>query len=116
MGMHARVMRVQLGDVDRAVAFVRDQILPSVGRQTGIVDAYWLADRASGDGLAVTIWESEDAMLAADDAAREASRNEAKEGSVEAAALELYEVIAHLPRSAGPPRAPREVADDEDGA
>jgi hypothetical protein len=44
----------------------------------------------------VTIWESEAAMLAADATAREASRSEEKDGTVESAALELYEVVAHL--------------------
>lgn len=37
MGMHARVMRVELGDVDRAISFVRDQIVPSARQQQGIV-------------------------------------------------------------------------------
>jgi heme-degrading monooxygenase HmoA len=96
MGMHARVMRVELGDVDRGIAFVRDQIVPLARQQQGIVAAYWLADRSRGCGLAVTIWESEDAMLAGDAAAREAARNERKDGAVEGATLELYEVVAHL--------------------
>jgi len=96
MGMHARVMRVELGDVDRGISFVRDQIVPSARQQPGIVAAYWLADRASGRGLAVTIWESEDAMLAGDAAAKEAARTEKQDGAVETAALELYEVVAHL--------------------
>lgn len=96
MGMHARVMRVELGDVDRGISFVRDQIVPAARQQPGIVAAYWLADRASGHGLAVTIWESEAAMLAGDAAAREAARTEKQDGAVESAALELYEVVAHL--------------------
>jgi heme-degrading monooxygenase HmoA len=96
MGMHARVMRVELGDVDLGASFVREKIAPSAKQQPGIVAAYWLADRGSGRGLAVTIWESEDAMLAADAVARETARTEKDEGSVETAALELYEVIAHL--------------------
>jgi hypothetical protein len=37
-----------------------------------------------------------EAMLTADAAAREASRDERKDGAVETATLELYEVIAHL--------------------
>ena len=96
MGMHARVMRVELGDVDRGISFVRDKIVPSARQQPGIVAAYWLADRASGRGLAVTIWESEDAMLGADAAAREAARTEKDEGAVETATLERYEVVAHF--------------------
>jgi heme-degrading monooxygenase HmoA len=96
MGMHARVMQVDLGDVDRAIEFVRERIVPSARQQPGIVGAYWLADRASGHGLAVTLWESEAAMLAADAAAREASGTEREDGAVESATLELYEVIAHF--------------------
>lgn len=96
MGMHARVMQVELGDLDRGASFVREKIVPSVRQQPGIVAAYWLADRGSGRGLAVTIWESEDAMLAADAVARETARTEKEEGAVETAALELYEVIAQL--------------------
>ena len=96
MTMHARVMRVELGDVDRGISFVRDQIVPSARQQPGIVAAYWLADSGSGHGIAVTIWESEAAMLAADATAREASRTENKDGTVDAAMLEVYEVVAHL--------------------
>jgi hypothetical protein len=100
MGMHARVMRVELSDVDRGIAFVRDRIVPAVRQQQGIAAAYWLVDRAGGHGLAVTIWDSETAMLAADAAARESARTEKRDGAVETATLELYEVVAQL--STGP--------------
>lgn len=96
MGMHARVIQVELGDVDRGASFVRDKIVPSARQQPGIVAGYWLVDRSSGRGLAVTIWESEDAMVAAGAVARQTAQTEKEEGSVETAALELYEVIAHL--------------------
>lgn len=96
MEMHARVMQVGLGDVDKAISFVRGQIVPAARQQPGIVGAYWLADRDSGHGLAVTLWESKEAMLTADAAAREASRDERKDGAVETATLEHYEVIAHF--------------------
>ncbi len=96
MTMHARVMRVELGDTDRGISFVRDQIVPSARQQPGIVAAYWLVDRASGHGLAVTIWESEAALLAAGSVAREVARSEKEDGAVESATLELYEVVAHL--------------------
>lgn len=96
MGMHARVMRVELGDVDRGISYLQDKIVPSASQQPGIVAAYWLADRASGRGLAVTIWESEDAMAAADAVARETARTEKQDGAVDPAELELYEVVAHI--------------------
>ena len=53
MTMHARVMKVEFGDAERGISFVRDQVVPSARHQPGIVTAYWLADRASGQGLAV---------------------------------------------------------------
>jgi hypothetical protein len=96
MGMHARVVRVELDDFDRAIAFVRERIVPSAGQQPGLVAAFWLGDRAGSRGLALTVWESEDAMLASEPAAREASRTEAKDGAVVAATVERYEVLAHL--------------------
>ncbi|MFW5899426.1 MAG: hypothetical protein ACOCUN_03030 [Jiangellaceae bacterium] len=95
--MHARVTSVQLGDdADQAISLVRDQIVPLARQQQGIVAAYWLGDRASGRGLAVTIWESEEAMLASEEVAREAARREQQAADVETAAVEHYEVIAHL--------------------
>lgn len=97
MGMHARVTTVELGDdTDRAIFLVRDQIVPLARRQQGIVAAYWLGDRASGRGIAVTIWESEDAMLASEGVAREAARREHQDADVETVGVEHYEVIAHL--------------------
>ncbi len=97
MAMHARVTSVQLGDdADQAISLVRDQIVPLARQQQGIVAAYWLGDRASGRGLAVTIWESEEAMLATEEVAREAAQRELNEADVETAAVEHYEVIAHL--------------------
>lgn len=94
--MHAGVMRVEFGDVDRGATFVSDKIVPSARQQPGIVAADWLAERGTDRGLAATIWEGEAAMLAADATAREASRTERKDGTVDAAMLEVYEVVAHL--------------------
>jgi hypothetical protein len=94
--MHARVMRVELGDVDQGIAFVREQVVPLAREQQGIVAGYWLVDRASGHGLAVTIWESEDAMVASQAAGRVLVEKEQHEGAVEAAELERYEVVAQL--------------------
>lgn len=82
--------------MDRGASLVRETIAPSARQQPGIVAAYWLTDRGSGRGLAVTIWESESAMLAADAVPRDTARTDKEEGSVETAALGLNEVIAHL--------------------
>lgn len=96
MGMHARVTTVELGDDDRAISVVHEQIIPVAKQQQGIVAAYWLGDRVSGRGLAVTIWESEEAMIASEGVAQEAARKEQKDADVRTEAVEHYEVVAHL--------------------
>lgn len=83
-------------DADRAISLVRDQIVPLARKQEGIVAAYWLGDRDRGRGLAVTIWESENAMIASEAVAREAARTEQQDADVETEAVEHYEVFAHL--------------------
>ncbi|HEX6207919.1 MAG TPA: hypothetical protein VF058_06110 [Actinomycetota bacterium] len=52
------------GDIDQAIALIRDRIVPQASRLEGIVAAYWLGNRNTRRGLAVTVWESEEAMLA----------------------------------------------------
>ncbi len=97
MSMYARVTSVELGDdADRAISLVRDQIVPLARQQEGIVAAYWLGDRDSGRGLAVTIWESENAMIASEAVAREAARREQQDADVQTETVEHYEVFAQL--------------------
>ena len=58
--MYARVTHVQMqpDKVDEAVSIYRDSVVAAVKAQKGYRATYMLSDRATGKGMAVTIWES----------------------------------------------------------
>jgi heme-degrading monooxygenase HmoA len=63
----ARVTTVEGGEparIDEAVQFARDQILPRARQMQGWKGVISLADRSTGEGLLITLWESEEAMNA----------------------------------------------------
>jgi hypothetical protein len=53
-------------ELERWVARSREQVIPGIRQQSGIAAAYCFLDRAGGKGLTITIWESEDAMVASE--------------------------------------------------
>jgi len=50
--------------IDRGRDFAR----PNLEQEPGLKAAYWLVDRESGKALIITLWESEEAMLAGETA------------------------------------------------
>ena len=93
--MHARVTTIKgpPESVDQATQVVRDQVLPRARELPGFKGILSLGDRETGRGLSVTLWESEEAMRASDEAA-DAMRGQAVgaiEGS-EVVSVDRYEV------------------------
>ncbi len=73
--MYARSTTVH-GDpdsVDRGIAFVRDDVMPELGRMDGYVGLSLLADPASGHCIVTTSWRDEAAMRASADGVRSAA-------------------------------------------
>lgn len=66
--MHARstTMTGDPGAVDAAVAFVRDEVMPSLTRMDGCLGLSLVADRGLGRIIATSSWHDEEAMHAAD--------------------------------------------------
>lgn len=62
--MYARSTTIQAspGSIDRGIAFMRDEVMPSVLGMDGCVGLSLLVDRGSGRCIATTAWESEQAM------------------------------------------------------
>jgi hypothetical protein len=64
--VHARTTHLQADrtKIDEGIALVRDEIIPAVTAMSGCVGMSLLVDRESGQCIATTAWESQDAMAA----------------------------------------------------
>lgn len=82
-------------EIERWIVRAREQVKPSIQRDRGLTAAYWLVDRAAGTGVIVTLWESEDAMRASEEARarRQAGTSAATRAQVTTA---RYEVVDQL--------------------
>jgi quinol monooxygenase YgiN len=57
-------VKAQRDTIDEGIAQVRDEVLPAVTGMTGCFGLSMLVDRASGECIVTTSWESEEAMHA----------------------------------------------------
>src|SRR5262249_61093096 len=79
----------------RWIVRAREQVKPSVQQDPGLKAAYWLVDRAGGQGLIVTIWESEAAMRESEQSrARRQAATSATTGAT--VTTRRYEVVDSL--------------------
>ena len=60
--MHAVVVTVSISDNEVAESHLREQVVPGVSQAPGFVAGYWT--RKDGSGLAMVVFESEDAAKA----------------------------------------------------
>ena len=90
------------GRIDEGLDNLRENIVPRAQQMDGFKGLYYLLDRESGKALSVTLWASEEAMHASEEAA-----NRLREESAEASGetidnVERYEVVVFETSSAGP--------------
>ncbi|HEV2461941.1 MAG TPA: antibiotic biosynthesis monooxygenase [Ktedonobacterales bacterium] len=59
--MHARITTVQLRPetVDASIALYQGEIVPVIKAQSGFQGVYLFTDRATGNGVSLTLWASE---------------------------------------------------------
>jgi hypothetical protein len=80
--MHAVVVKVTINaDTDAAATTLREQVVPQVKQAPGFVAGYWT--RKDNSGLAMTIFESEDAATAASERVRDMAPDEVTVDDVE---------------------------------
>jgi heme-degrading monooxygenase HmoA len=82
-------------ELGRWVARAQEHVKPNVSQRPGLKAAYWLADRESGTGLTLTIWESRDAMEASEQF-RQQSQGSTADATGARVTTERYEVVDHL--------------------
>jgi hypothetical protein len=84
--MYAVVVRVSIGDRERAEQGLREQVIPRVRQAPGFVAGYWTRSESGNDGLSMILLESEDAARQA------AERVQSDGGLAETVTLESVEV------------------------
>jgi heme-degrading monooxygenase HmoA len=93
--MHARVTQITGSPdaADEGIANFRDETLPALRDIDGNKGALLLIDRTSGKGIAVTLWESEEAMRASEESVK-SMRAQAAEtlGATGTPSVDRYEV------------------------
>ena len=90
--MYAVVVRVSIGDRERAEQGLREQVIPMVRQAPGFVAGYWTRGESGNDGLSMILLESEDA-------ARQAAERVQSDGglaeTVTLESVEVREVVEH---------------------
>jgi quinol monooxygenase YgiN len=66
--MYARSTTIMAnpGSIDRGVAYIRDEVMPTLMEMDGCIGLSMLVDRESGRCIATSAWRDEDAMRAGD--------------------------------------------------
>src|SRR5437870_3955427 len=94
--MQARVTKFEGSPdhLDAAIKLVKETIVPAAKKLQGFKGGYWLVDRASGKGFSVTLFESEAALKASEDAAAQLRSGVAQTSGAKITGVEQYEVVA----------------------
>jgi heme-degrading monooxygenase HmoA len=93
--MHARVSTFT-GDpsgIDQITAQARDVVLPAARGLAGFKGMLAMGDRATGKVVAITFWESEQAMADSEEAANRLRADAAQAGGEEIVGVERFEVV-----------------------
>jgi heme-degrading monooxygenase HmoA len=84
--------------MDQNIQYVNEQVVPTLQKSpaTGFKGAYWLCDRDAGKLMVFTLWESEQAMRASEDAIKQAREQsgEKSDGGIKQKGSSRYEVVA----------------------
>jgi heme-degrading monooxygenase HmoA len=93
--MFARMTKItDLGaDVDRSVQTVRDEVIPRVKDLDGYQGFVGFVDRGAGTFMSFTLWESEEAMRASEQAANQLRSQVAKQFTPQEPTVKRFETV-----------------------
>ena len=93
--MHARVTTLQMDPsaLDQVTAQLESEDIPGFKQLDGFKGMTVVADRQSGKTLALTFWESEDAMRGSEEAVKGARQRAADTGGAGEPQVERFEVL-----------------------
>jgi hypothetical protein len=92
--MFARVTTVQAPPdrLEDGIHHVRERVLPTLQGQPGFKSLQLLVDRKGGKLLGIALWETEEALHAADETARQLRAGAVERGATAEPIAEVYEV------------------------
>ncbi len=66
--MHARVVSMEIlpMDIEEAIRIYRDLVVPAAKQERGFRGALLLTDPYTGEGVSISLWESEDDLHASE--------------------------------------------------
>ena len=93
--MYARVTTTQSqpDKADEAGRVIKDQVIPSAQQIAGFKGGLWLIDRASGKGLTVALYETQDALRASEAAAATIRQDAVNQLGADLVSVETYELV-----------------------
>ncbi|MEX0834061.1 MAG: hypothetical protein WD276_09375 [Actinomycetota bacterium] len=91
--MHARVSTYQgsAESIERSIE-QGEELLPVIRSMDGSRGFFFLVDRGSGKSISITLWETESAMKASEEAANRLRRDSAEASGESITGVERYEV------------------------
>ena len=94
--MHARVTKFEgsPAQIEAGIKDINERVIPAAKKLAGFKGGYWLLDRQSGKGFSVTLFESESALRASEDAAAQLRSGVAQTSGAKITGVEQYEVVA----------------------
>lgn len=90
--MHARATILEQADPDEATRVLREQVLPHARQLDGFRGAIGLVDRSNRKAIAYTLWESETAMTASEEAANQMRSDAVQAIGASTPTVERYDV------------------------
>jgi heme-degrading monooxygenase HmoA len=93
--MYARLSTLEgsPNGIEQAIASVRDEVWPGAQALDGFKGMTAFVDRATGKMMAVTLWETEEALKASEEAASQLRVDSAEAASARIAGVERFEVV-----------------------
>ena len=81
-------------NVDLAIKVLNDTIIPAAKKMPGFKGGYWLGDKTTGKGVAITLFESEAALKESEETGKQIRSEAAKTIGATVSAVERLEVLA----------------------
>jgi len=83
--------------IDLMVKQAQESVVPAARRLAGYQGILVLGDRGSGKSIAITLWESEQAMRESEEAANKLRSEASEAGGEEIVSVERFEVLLDEP-------------------